>query len=203
MWRIIGLPPTSTWRQDRQAVAGRSRAIRCRAPHRFSAREILPTRRPSAWLRAASAAWRVVLDHGACDRPAPSIRTLQRKRCTLHLVFHAPACISGKSATRQPYQSPSTLRSIWGPRLIEACLAIDMVVAWRIFHLCKLGRETPNVACTVFFEECEWKALVCHTRHDPTPPAKPPTLREATRMVAALGGFLGRRSDGEPGTESL
>jgi hypothetical protein len=91
----------------------------------------------------------------------------------------------------------------WGPRLIEACLAIDMVVAWRIFHLCKLGRETPNVACTVFFEECEWKALVCHTRHDPTPPAKPPTLREATRMVAALGGFLGRRSDGEPGTESL
>lgn len=29
---------------------------------------------------------------------------------------------------------------------IEACLAIDMVVAWRIFHLTKLGRETPDVA---------------------------------------------------------
>ncbi len=86
---------------------------------------------------------------------------------------------------------------------IEACLAIDMVVAWRIFHLCKLGRETPDVPCTVFFEEAEWKALVCHTRNDPTPPAQPPTLREATRMVAALGGFLGRKSDGEPGTESL
>ena len=34
---------------------------------------------------------------------------------------------------------------------IEGCLAIDMVVAWRIFHLCKLGRETPEVPCTVFF----------------------------------------------------
>ena len=86
---------------------------------------------------------------------------------------------------------------------IEACLAIDMVVAWRIFYLCKLGRETPDVPCTVFFEEAEWKALVCHTRNDPTPPVQPPTLREATRMAAALGGFLGRNRDGEPGTESL
>jgi hypothetical protein len=43
---------------------------------------------------------------------------------------------------------------------IETCLAIDMVVAWRIFHLAKLGRETPAVPCTVFFAEAEWKALV-------------------------------------------
>ena len=33
---------------------------------------------------------------------------------------------------------------------IEACLAIDMVVAWRIYHLTKLGREVPDVPCTVF-----------------------------------------------------
>jgi hypothetical protein len=38
---------------------------------------------------------------------------------------------------------------------IEACLAIDMVVAWRIFHLTKLGRETPDVPCTVFFEDTQ------------------------------------------------
>lgn len=86
---------------------------------------------------------------------------------------------------------------------IEACLAIDMVVAWRIFHLTKLGRETPDVPCTVFFEEAEWKALYCFVRQDPKPPDQPPTLREAIRMVASLGGFLGRKSDGEPGTKSL
>jgi len=34
---------------------------------------------------------------------------------------------------------------------IETCLAIDMVIAWRILHLTKLGRQTPNVPCTVFF----------------------------------------------------
>jgi hypothetical protein len=84
---------------------------------------------------------------------------------------------------------------------IEACLAIDVVVAWRIFHLCKLGRETPNVPCTVYFEEAEWKALVAFVTR--THPQNPPTLREATRMTASLGGFLGRKADAEPGTQTL
>lgn len=86
---------------------------------------------------------------------------------------------------------------------IEACLAIDLVVAWRIFHLAKLGREIPDVPCTVFFEEAEWKALVAYVTHNPTPPERPPSLREAMHMVASLGGFLGRKSDGEPGTKTL
>jgi hypothetical protein len=86
---------------------------------------------------------------------------------------------------------------------IETCLAIDMVVAWRVFHLAKLGRETPDVPCTVFFEEAEWKALLAYISQNPNPPEKPPTLREAMRMVATLGGFLGRKGDGEPGTKSL
>jgi hypothetical protein len=86
---------------------------------------------------------------------------------------------------------------------IETCLAIDMVVAWRIYHLTKLGREVPDVPCTVFFEDAEWKALVAYKTQSPVPPEKPPTLREATHMVASLGGFLGRKNDGEPGTQTL
>ena len=87
---------------------------------------------------------------------------------------------------------------------IEACLAIDLVVAWRLFYLSKLGREIPDVPCTVFFEEHEWRALVTfHQKVPASPEATPPTLREATRMVAGLGGFLGRRGDGEPGTQTL
>lgn len=85
---------------------------------------------------------------------------------------------------------------------IEACLAIDMVVAWRIHHLTKLGRETPDVPCTVFFEDHEWKALVAYWNHDPAP-KEPPTLRQAVRMTAQLGGFLGRKGDGEPGTKTM
>jgi len=86
---------------------------------------------------------------------------------------------------------------------LAPCLAIDLVVAWRIFHLTKLGREVPNVPCTIFFEEAEWKALVAYKTKTPQPPETPPTLREAVRMVASLGGFLGRKCDGEPGTKSL
>ena len=86
---------------------------------------------------------------------------------------------------------------------LEACLAIDLVVAWRIFHLTKLGRETPAVPCTAYFEEAEWKALLAYVTKNPVPPAEPPSLREAMRLVAMLGGFLGRKGDGEPGTQTL
>ena len=86
---------------------------------------------------------------------------------------------------------------------IETCLAIDMVIAWRIYYLTKLGRETPDIPCSVFFEESEWKALVVFKTKNPVAPAQPPNLREAIRMIASLGGFLGRKSDGEPGTKTL
>jgi hypothetical protein len=86
---------------------------------------------------------------------------------------------------------------------IETCLAIDMVVAWRIFHLAKLGREIPDVPCSIFFEEFQWKALHTHLTKTPVPPAEPPSLQQAMRMVATLGGFLGRKADGQPGTTTL
>jgi hypothetical protein len=34
-------------------------------------------------------------------------------------------------------------------------------------------------------------------------PDKEPTLREIIRLTASLGGFLGRKGDGEPGTTTL
>jgi hypothetical protein len=86
---------------------------------------------------------------------------------------------------------------------IEACLAIDLVVAWRILHLTKLGREHPDVPCTAYFSELEWKALLTYINRSAIVPSEPPSLREATRLVATLGGFLGRKCDGEPGTQTL
>ena len=67
----------------------------------------------------------------------------------------------------------------------------------------KLGRETPDAPCTVFFADAEWKALVAYKTQNAIPPEQPPALREATRMVASLGGFLGRKCDGEPGITTL
>ena len=35
------------------------------------------------------------------------------------------------------------------------------------------------------------------------PPRKPPALRDTTRMLAQLGGFLARKGDGEPGVQNI
>lgn len=86
---------------------------------------------------------------------------------------------------------------------LETCIGIDMVVAWRIYHLTMLGREKPDAPCTVFFDDIEWKALCCYANKTPTPPDKPPTLAEAIRLVGKIGGHQGRRRDGPPGTQVI
>ena len=93
-------------------------------------------------------------------------------------------------------------RQLGSAERIESSLGIDLLVAWRIVYLTKLGRETPQVPCTVFFEEAQWQALVFFTTGKP-PPKEPPTLWMMILMVAQLGGFLGRKSDGQPGTQSM
>lgn len=94
-------------------------------------------------------------------------------------------------------------RRLGDAETLQACLAIDLVVAWRIFRLTMLGRKVPNVSCEIFFREEEWKALYVYHTKNPRPPEVPPTLNKAIRMMAKLGGFIGRKDDGEPGTISL
>ena len=88
-------------------------------------------------------------------------------------------------------------------RRLQNCLAIDMIVAWRIYHLTSLGRETPDVPCTVYFTDSEWKALTTFATKTKTPPATPPCLNDAVRLLGKLGGHLGRNGDGQPGAEVL
>jgi hypothetical protein len=86
---------------------------------------------------------------------------------------------------------------------LEICLGLDMVVAWRIYYLTMMGREKPDLPCTVFFKEIEWKALCCYVNQTPIPPKEPPSIGKVVFMVAGLGGHLGRKGDGFPGTQSL
>lgn len=89
-------------------------------------------------------------------------------------------------------------RTVW-----ENCLVIDLVVAWRIEHIKKLSRQTPQAPCTVAFEEHEWQALLAFKRPDQPLPSTAPSVHEITRLTAELGGFLGRKGDGEPGSTTL
>lgn len=86
---------------------------------------------------------------------------------------------------------------------LENCLAIDMVIAARILHLTWIGRTCPDIPCTVYFEDNQWKAMYCFLNKTPQPPQKVPSIREFIGWVARLGGHLGRKCDGEPGTKAL
>ena len=85
---------------------------------------------------------------------------------------------------------------------LETCLAIDVVAAWRIFALAKQSRETPHVSCDLFLDEEEWQVLHAAVHHTP-PPATPLSLRDAVRMIGALGGYLGSKRYPDPGTITL
>ena len=94
-------------------------------------------------------------------------------------------------------------RQLATEKRLENCLAIDLVVAFRVVQLCMLGRESPELACTVLFEDQQWKALWVFVHRSSDLPAAPPSVRTIMRMIAGLGGFLGRNGDGEPGTQTL
>jgi len=94
-------------------------------------------------------------------------------------------------------------RQLENSHRLTNCLAIDLIVAWRIFHLTSMGEQTPDVPCTVYFTESEWRALTTFVTKNKMPPAIPPSLNQAVRLLAALGGHLGRNGDGHPGPEVL
>ncbi len=84
---------------------------------------------------------------------------------------------------------------------LESTLALFMIVAWRIARLMRLGRMCPDLDAELFFEPIERKVAFALLKK--TIPSHPPTLNTVIRTIAMLGGFLGRKSDGEPGAKTL
>jgi hypothetical protein len=88
------------------------------------------------------------------------------------------------------------------PERLERCIAVYMIIAWRLHYLTHVARTSPHVPCAVVFEVQEWQTIYLLRTHK-RPPQKPPPLRTITRMLAQLGGFLARKGDGEPGVETI
>ncbi|WGG52071.1 IS4 family transposase [Rugamonas sp. DEMB1] len=85
---------------------------------------------------------------------------------------------------------------------IERALALYMVISWRIAHLMRLGRTCPDLDANLFFSPDEIHGAYLLTNTKPAPD-RTPTLNEVLRLVARLGGFIGRKSDGEPGVKTI
>jgi hypothetical protein len=85
---------------------------------------------------------------------------------------------------------------------LKACIALYLIVAWRVLYVMMLGRQCPDLPCTVVFEDDEWKAVWTISTETPIP-QQPPSLGTLVEHVANLGGWLGRKHDGPPGPKTI
>ena len=85
---------------------------------------------------------------------------------------------------------------------IKPCLAIYMIVAWRVLYTTMLGRECPQLSCEIIFSEAEWKSVWTVQKQEPLPKQAPP-LGLFLKLVGELGGHTGQRWDGPLGPKRL
>ena len=86
---------------------------------------------------------------------------------------------------------------------LERALATYAIVAWRLLWLTYEARIHPSESIEGVLPAHYWIALYCHMHQTTVLPEKPPSLADCVRWIARLGGFLGRKSDGEPGVKTL
>ena len=84
---------------------------------------------------------------------------------------------------------------------LEACLAIDLVVAWRVHWLTWVGREKPDTSCERILNEEEWRVLSAWATGTPVEIA--PRAQDAMRWIGKMGGWLARGKQGHPGTTCM
>lgn len=78
-------------------------------------------------------------------------------------------------------------------------LAIYSIIALHIMLISYVARTRPDESCEICLTGEEWKILYRAAKKTKEVPEKPPTIYEAVIMIAKLGGFLARASDGFPG----
>ncbi len=85
---------------------------------------------------------------------------------------------------------------------LERMLMVDAVVAWRLMALTYAARQQPDAPATQWLDPTECQVLNCWATKNAAC-KHPPTIKQAVQWIARMGGFLGRRGDGEPGVQCL
>jgi len=86
---------------------------------------------------------------------------------------------------------------------IKRQILMYSIVALRVLSITYAARLTPDAPCTEVFDDEEWRVLYRVAQKTSVLPATPPTVKEAVGYLAKLGGFLGRKSDGDPGVKVI
>lgn len=86
---------------------------------------------------------------------------------------------------------------------LQKLILVYSIISVRILGMTYLARQCPEEPCTMFLEEEEWKVLYCIANRTFTISQTVPTIKDAVSYLAKLGGFLGRKGDGEPGAKVI
>jgi hypothetical protein len=84
---------------------------------------------------------------------------------------------------------------------IQACLAIDLVVAWRVYWFTMVGREKPDTPCNQILSEDEWHVLSAWATGQVALTA--PSAKQAMHWIGKMGGWLSRGKEDNPGTTCM
>ena len=84
---------------------------------------------------------------------------------------------------------------------LQACLAIDLVVGWRVYWLTMVGRERPDTPCDQILTEEEWRVLSAWATGKMAETA--PSTKQATHWIGKMGGWLARGKQDNPGTTCM
>lgn len=144
--------------------------------------------------------------------PPPDTKPLEwflLTTCALHSVDDAQACLSWYCLRWRIEDWHRVLKT--GCRIeelahhtadrLERAISINLVIAWRIMLMTLLGRACPELPAGVVLSELEIKVLKAFAFKRNI--KQPTHLGDTVRLVARIGGYLGRNNDPPPGHELM
>lgn len=85
---------------------------------------------------------------------------------------------------------------------LQKAIALYSIAGFKIMQLVYESRSHPDASCEVALTQAQWQVLHLLIHPSDDMPEQPPTLSQAVKWMARLGGHLGRKTDGPPGVKT-
>jgi len=82
-------------------------------------------------------------------------------------------------------------------------LSLLMIVGWRVEYLKGAARHDPDASCEKYFSRPQWVPAYLVYTDGGDLPSEPPTIMEFMLLIAELGGWQRRKSQGPPGSMTI
>lgn len=86
---------------------------------------------------------------------------------------------------------------------LERALSLDLIVAWRVLSLRDAARREPEAPATGYLQQEECEVLIAWATRKPPAGQPVPSIAQAVRWIARLGGYMDRNNDPPPGAQVI